>query len=138
MKKDDCIFCKIANGQIPSNVVYEDDRYTCILDLNPAEKGHTLIITKEHFDDIFDADEVTLKTIMPVATLVGKAVMKALNADGVNIVQNNHEAAGQTVRHLHIHIIPRFFGHEKILTWTQHDIDSQEQKEIAKKIRAKL
>lgn len=138
MKKDDCVFCKIAAGIIPSNTVYEDERYRAILDLNPAEKGHTLILPKEHFDDIFEADEETLKSIMDVAILVGRAIRKVMKPDGINIVINAGEAAGQTVRHLHVHIIPRFKGHTKILNWIQHESDPKEQEEIAEKIKAEL
>lgn len=138
MNKDDCIFCKIANGEIPSNTVYEDDKYRAILDLNPAEKGHTLILPKAHFDDIFSADEEILKDIMIVTLRVATAVKEAMEPDGINIVQNNGGAAGQSVRHLHVHIIPRYRDHERIVSWIPHDSDPDEQKQIASKIKSHL
>lgn len=138
MSMKDCIFCKIANGLVPSDTVYEDENFRAILDLNPAEKGHTLVLTKKHFDDIFEADDETLGNLFRVTHHVGKAVKEALFADGINIVQNNGKEAGQTVSHLHVHIIPRFKGHTKIVSWIQHDIEKEEQKEIAGRIKDKL
>lgn len=138
MKKDDCIFCKIANGEIPSDTVYEDESFRAILDLSPAVKGHTLIIPKEHFDDLLDADEETLSAVLKRAQKIGAAMTKALKCDGFNVVQNNGEAAGQTVHHLHVHIIPRYNGGEKIVTWTQHESKSEEQKQIASDIAAAM
>ena len=104
MIRDDCIFCKIANGQIGSDTVYEDECFRAILDLSPAVKGHVLILPKEHFDDLFEADDETIGKALKLAKKLGAAVKKALGCDGINIVQNNGEAAGQTVHHLHIHI----------------------------------
>lgn len=138
MKKDDCIFCRIANGEIPSNTIYEDGNFRAILDLNPAEKGHTLILPKDHFNNLFEADGETLSSILFVTSRVGRAVQKALDADGINVLINNGEAAGQTVSHLHVHIIPRFHGHPRILSWTQHEADQEEQKKIAEIIKAEL
>ena len=108
MKKDDCIFCKIANGEIPSDTVYEDEHFRAILDLSPASKGHTLVLPKEHFDDALSADDKTVGEIFKTAAKIAAAVKETMNCDGINIVQNNGEAAGQTVHHLHVHIIPRY------------------------------
>ena len=138
MKKDDCIFCKIANGAIPSDTVYEDDRYRAILDLSPAVKGHTLIIPKEHFDDLLSADEDTLGSVLKLAQRIGAAQLRALKCDGFNVVQNNGEAAGQTVHHLHVHIIPRYNGGAKIVAWEQLKSEPEEQKKIAGEIKAAL
>ena len=139
MKKDDCIFCKIANGEIPSDTVYEDERYRAILDLSPAVKGHTLIIPKEHFDDLLSADDETLSTVLKTAQRIGGAMKDALGCDGFNVVQNNGEAAGQTVHHLHIHVIPRYNGGDKMVAnWKQLESDPAEQKQIAAEIAAKL
>lgn len=138
MKKDDCIFCKIANGEIPSDTVYEDDRYRAILDLSPAVKGHTLIIPKEHFDDLLSADEDTLGSVLKLAQRIGAAQLRALKCDGFNVVQNNGEAAGQTVHHLHVHIIPRYNGGAKIVAWEQLKSEPEEQKKIAGEIKAAL
>ena len=138
MRKDDCIFCKIANGGIPTNTVYEDEHYRAILDLSPATKGHTLILPKDHFEDLFDADEDTVRGIMKMAQKIGCGMMKSLNCDGINVVQNNGAAAGQTVKHLHVHLIPRYEGDGPIVTWKQNESDPEEQKEIAAKIAAAI
>lgn len=105
-----CIFCKIAAGEIPSNCVYEDELVKVILDLGPASKGHVLIIPKKHADDLFTLDMETKAHVLDVASKVGMAIKKALNADGINLVQNNGEAAGQTVMHFHMHVVPRYKG----------------------------
>ena len=138
MKKNDCIFCKIANGEIPSDTVYEDDKYRAILDLSPAVKGHTLIIPKDHFDDLLSADEETLESVLKLARRIGAAQLKALKCDGFNVVQNNGEAAGQTVHHLHVHIIPRYNGGAKMVAWEQLKSEPEEQQKIAGEIKAAL
>ncbi len=138
MKKDDCIFCKIANGEIPSDTVYEDEHFRAILDLSPAVKGHTLIIPKEHFDNLLVADDEVTAQIFKLAKRIGNAVKSALNCDGINVVQNNGEAAGQTVHHLHVHVIPRYKDGKKIVTWEQHESEPKEQAELALKIHDKM
>ena len=139
MKRDDCIFCKIANGEIPSDTVYEDEHFRAILDLSPAAEGHTLILPKEHFDDALSADSETVGEIFKTAVKLASAVKKAMNCDGINIVQNNGEAAGQTVHHLHVHIIPRYASEkDRIVTWVQHESEPSRQKEIAARIAAGL
>ena len=134
MKKDDCIFCKIANGEIPSDTVYEDENFRAILDLSPAVKGHTLILPKSHFDDLTEADQATVYGAFALAQKIGCGVLKALGCDGFNVLQNNGEAAGQTVHHLHVHVIPRYNGGENIVSWPQLASDPQEQAQIAEKI----
>ena len=106
MKKDDCIFCKLANGDIPTNSLYEDDIVKVIFDAGPASDGHVLILPKNHYDDIYSMDEDTAAHIFKVATRIAKAYKQSLDYEGLNIVQNNGEAAGQTVFHFHMHIIP--------------------------------
>ena len=138
MKKDDCIFCKIANGEIPSDTVYEDDKYRAILDLSPAVKGHTLIIPKDHFEDLLSADVETLESVLKLAQRIGAAQLKALKCDGFNVVQNNGEAAGQTVHHLHVHIIPRYKDGAKMVAWEQLKSEPEEQQKIAGEIKAAL
>ena len=102
MKKDDCIFCKLANGEIPTNALYEDDIVKVIFDASPAAKGHVLILPKEHFDNIYELDDDTAAHVFKVAAKISKAYKKALDFDGLNIVQNNGEVAGQTVFHFHM------------------------------------
>lgn len=104
----DCIFCKLANGDIPTNTVYEDDDFRVILDAAPANLGHCLVLPKNHAANIFELDSELCGKAFKLAAKIAKAVKAATNCDGVNILQNNGDAAGQTVFHFHIHIIPRF------------------------------
>ena len=104
----DCIFCKIANGEIPAASVYEDEDFNVILDMGPARRGHALILPKNHYADLFDLPDDTAAKALRVAKKVGGALIKALQADGVQVIQNNGEAAGQTVFHYHMHLIPGY------------------------------
>ncbi len=104
---NDCIFCKIANGEIPTNTVYEDELFRAILDANPANTGHTLIIPKTHATNVFEIDETTVGKAYMLAKKLSLAVKEATGCEGINILQNNGEAAGQTVNHFHIHVVPR-------------------------------
>src|SRR5699024_7759905 len=103
MRDKDCLFCKIANGEIPSATVYEDEDFRVILDMGPASKGHALLLPKEHFKDLCELDPEVAKKVLPVCAKVGAAMKKSLGCEGFNIVQNNGEAAGQTVFHFHVH-----------------------------------
>lgn len=108
MKKDDCIFCKIATGEIPSRKIYEDSDLIAIMDLNPTSKGHSLIIPKEHCTNIYDIDEDIAAKVMKTAKKLATKMTVALNCDGFNLLQNNGETAGQTMFHFHMHLIPRY------------------------------
>lgn len=122
-----CVFCKIASGEIPSKTVYEDDDFRAILDISPASKGHVIILPKNHADNIFEISDEDASGIMLVAKKIASKVKKVFGCDGVNILQNNGEAAGQTVFHLHVHVIPRYENDNIRIKWTQHediDIDS--------------
>ena len=134
MKKDDCIFCKLANGEIPTNALYEDDIVKVIFDAGPASDGHVLILPKNHYDDIYSMDEDTAAHIFKVATRIAKAYKQSLDYEGLNIVQNNGEAAGQTVFHFHMHLIPRYKndGNEEKLCWNHADLSAEEIAEICK------
>lgn len=138
MKKDDCIFCMIANEKIPSSTVYEDENFRAILDISPASEGHTLILPKEHFADLSEIDEETLKKAAVLAKKTAAALKNALGCDGINIVQNNGAAAGQTVSHFHIHLIPRFEGDGSMVSWKQTESEPEKQKTLAEKITAKF
>ena len=118
MSDNNCIFCKIANGEIPSKTLYEDERFRVILDISPASKGHAIILVKQHAANIFELSEEDAAAIYVVAKKVATAMKKVLNCDGINILQNNGEAAGQTVFHLHMHIIPRYEGDQVKIKWT--------------------
>lgn len=132
---NDCIFCKIANGEIPSSTVYEDDLFRVILDLSPATKGHALILAKKHMADIFEMDEETASKAFVLASRIAKAMKTALKCDGLNIVQNNGEVAGQTVFHFHMHIIPRYNGDGQKIGWVPGTSEASERDEIAKQIK---
>lgn len=138
MRKDDCIFCKIAAGDIPSNTVYEDERFRVILDLNPASKGHALILPKNHADDLFDLPEEDRAAVLSVAAKVAGAMKKVLSCSGINIVQNNGESAGQTVKHFHLHIIPRYDGDSAMVLWNPGKSEPDEQAKIAEAIKGEL
>ncbi|MCL2643543.1 MAG: HIT family protein [Candidatus Bathyarchaeota archaeon] len=111
MKFDDnCVFCKIVQKQAPSSVVYEDDFVMAFLDIRPACEGHTLVVSKEHFEGILDIPGELLGKVYQVSKVVAKAVVRALDADGVSVIQQNGRAANQVVFHLHVHVIPRHCG----------------------------
>ena len=135
MKKDDCIFCKLSNGDIPTNALYEDDVVKVIFDLNPASKGHVLILPKNHFDDIYSMDDATAAHVFQVAVKVAKAMKETLGCEGLNIVQNNGEIAGQTVFHFHMHIIPRYKGDTANIKWVQNEVDQAVVDEIISKAK---
>lgn len=132
---DNCIFCKIANGVIPSATIYEDDMFRVILDLSPATKGHALILPKKHMRNIFEMDEDTASKLFVVATKVAKAMKETLKCDGLNIVQNNEEVAGQTVFHFHLHMIPRYVDDGQNISWTPGTSTPEGLAEIARLIK---
>ena len=102
----DCIFCKIINGEIPSYTIYEDEIVKAFLDISPISNGHTLIIPKKHFENIYDMDLETLKHIEMVSQNLGKMLKEKLGCIGITRVQNNEY--GQDVKHYHMHLIPRY------------------------------
>ena len=115
-----CIFCKIIDGEIPSTTIYEDDKVKCILDLSQANPGHTLVIPKKHFENVLEIDEEEFSYAMKIAKKIAIALKKTFNCDGINILNNCGEAAGQTVFHLHIHVIPRFYNDTVDVKWVDH------------------
>lgn len=138
MIKDDCIFCKLANGVFPTNTVYEDDEFRVILDASPAAKGHSLVIPKNHCKNALDADDNTLGKAMIIAGKTARAIKKVTGCDGVNIVQNNEEAAGQTVFHLHVHIIPRFVDDTVNFSYEHLEPSDDEQAKMASELNKAL
>ncbi len=138
MIKDDCIFCKLANGVFPTNKIYEDDDFTVILDASPANKGHSLIIPKQHYDCLFRLDDDIAAKVMPLAKKIGAAIKAEVGADGINVVQNNGIAAGQTVFHFHTHVIPRYENDGCGIGWPQNEPDADEQKELAEKLAQRI
>ena len=132
MVKEDCIFCKIANGSIPSKTIYEDEKFRVILDLGPATKGHALILPKEHYADIYEIPEETIGDAMKLAKKMAGLMTDKLGCDGFNIVQNNGEAAGQTVKHFHVHLIPRYKDDGQHILWEPGEV-SQDELELIKR-----
>lgn len=108
MKKDDCIFCKLANGEIPTNTIYEDEDFCVFLDAAPVTRGHCLIVPKDHFDSLEELDDTIAAKVMPLARKMMKHLKEKLGWDGFNVIQNNGKVAGQTVFHFHTHLIPRY------------------------------
>ena len=135
MKEKDCIFCKIAAGEIPSATLYEDDDFRVILDLGPASKGHALILPKEHYRNLYDIDEEVVAKAMILAKKMVNKLTKVLDCDGYNIVQNNEECAGQSVFHFHMHLVPRFIKDTVTVTWVPGQSDNEELDRLSKALR---
>ena len=133
MKKDDCIFCKLANGEIPTATLYEDNDFRVILDLGPASKGHALILPKEHYDNLYELDDEIASKVLVLAKKMITRMTKALGCDGYNLVQNNGEAAGQTVHHFHPHLIPRYKDDQVGLGWNMGKLTDEDKEEILTK-----
>lgn len=135
MSEANCIFCKIIGGEIPSKTLFENDEFKVIFDISPASKGHVIILPKYHAANIFELpEEVTAKAFV-LAKKIATVLKEVLNCDGVNILQNNGEAAGQTVFHLHIHVIPRYKDDNMGLTWKQGEADPDVLEEIITKAK---
>lgn len=128
--KDDCIFCKLANGIIPTNSIYEDENFNVILDLSPATKGHALILPKEHAADLYELPEETAGKVFKLAKKLVAKMTDKLGADGFNVVQNNGEVAGQTVFHFHMHLIPRYAQDNQKILWNPTSPSAEELAEI--------
>ncbi len=138
MKKDSCIFCRIAQKQVSANLVYEDEKVVAFLDIRPLNEGHTLVIPKAHYENIFDVPQELNAYIHGITKQVAVAVKKAIKADGISIIQQNGKAATQDVPHLHVHVVPRYEG-QKMLGFSQtSEADQEELNQIATKIRKHL
>ena len=131
----ECIFCKIANGEIPSATLYEDDKFRVILDLSPASKGHALILPKQHVANLYEIPDELAADAMILAKKMADKMTKALSCDGFNLVQNNGEAAGQTVFHFHMHLIPRYDKDQVGLTWKPGTLTDEDREEILEKMK---
>lgn len=130
MKDSQCIFCKLANGDIPTNTIYEDADFRVILDASPATRGHALILPKEHYVNLFELPEELAGKAIILAKKMAAVMKERFDCDGVNIVQNNGEAAGQTVFHFHMHIIPRYADDGQIIGWKPTSPSEEELTEI--------
>ena len=134
MKKDDCIFCRIACGEIPSKTLYEDEQFRVILDLGPATKGHALILPKDHAANLYELPEETAAAVMRLAKKMALKMRDKLHCDGLNLVQNNGETAGQTVPHFHLHLIPRYKGDGQNINWVPGKPSQEELEAVRKEI----
>lgn len=134
MREETCIFCKIANGEIPSATLYEDEKFRVILDLGPAAKGHALILPKEHYPNLYEIPDELAKDAIVLAKKIITKLTDVLGCDGYNIVQNNGEAAGQTVFHFHMHLIPRYCGDDAGFGWKVGELTDADRDEILAKV----
>jgi len=132
---EDCIFCNIVAGKIPSFKIYEDRDVFAFLDIKPATKGHALVIPKKHAENVFDIEEIDLQKVAAVAKKLSEKLKEALRADGIRLSQSNGKAAGQEVMHFHLHVIPRYaddgLPNNPTLTLHLPQADFEELKKIA-------
>ena len=133
----DCLFCKIAKGEIPSTKIYEDEKFLAFLDINPVNPGHTLIIPKEHYKDTASTPDEVLSELIIRGKKIGKALIEGLEAEGFNFTTNNGKAAGQVIFHTHFHIIPRK-SDDGLKLWSQKKYKEGEAEEVAGKIKGVL
>jgi len=131
---EDCIFCKIVEGEVPSHKVYEDKNVYAFLDAEPVSKGHTLVIPKKHVETVHEAEEMSY--MWEAIVKVANSVKSAFEPEGLNITQNNGAVAGQEVFHMHFHITPRYTGEEVELSYNRSELENGE--ELAEKIRGNL
>ena len=134
MVNDDCIFCKLANGVFETNTLYEDDDFRVIFDASPATKGHVLILPKEHAANVFELSEETASKVFVLAKKIATVLKEVTGCEGVNILQNNGEIAGQTVFHFHLHMIPRYKGDEVGLGWKMGELTEEDKQDILSKL----
>lgn len=134
MKDETCIFCKIAAGEIPSKTLYEDEKFRVILDLGPATKGHALILPKDHYANLFEIPEDLAADAMKLAKKETTLIKEKLHCDGYNLVQNNGAAAGQTVSHFHLHMIPRYEDDGQTIGWNPGEPTQDELEAVRKQI----
>ena len=129
-----CIFCSIVNGDIPSNKIYEDDMVIAFLDINSTSYGHTLVVPKKHCDSFLDCEEEVRDHVFKVAQQLANTLEEKLHCDGINILSNIHEAAGQSVSHFHVHLIPRYKDDDNV-TIEFHEIDKPDFDELMQKLK---
>ena len=134
MIDNNCIFCKIANGEIPSKTLYEDEEFRVILDLAPATKGHALILPKSHYKNLYELPDETAAKVMKLAKQMATIMTEKLGCDGFNIVQNNNEVAGQTVFHFHMHLIPRYENDNQRISWNPLEMTQDELEAVKNQI----
>jgi histidine triad (HIT) family protein len=135
MNDQDCIFCRIIAGELPGQIIEEDDRTMALMDINPATRGHALVIPRRHARDLLEIEPAELEATILAAKRLAAKMPERLGADGVNLLNSCGRAAGQTVFHFHIHVIPRYEGDPLRLPWTPHEGDSEEIAKAAEALR---
>lgn len=135
MRDENCIFCKIVAGEIPSRTLFEDEDFKVILDVGPAAKGHALIVPKAHYADIYELPGELAGEAMKLAKRMATHMTTVLNCDGFNILQNNGVAAGQTVFHYHMHLIPRYKDGEEMILWKENHFSDEEMDALAQQLK---
>ncbi|MGF7141670.1 histidine triad (HIT) family protein [Anaerotaenia torta] len=138
MENNNCIFCRIIAGEIPSATVYEDDDFKAIMDISPANKGHVILLPKKHCATLFEIEDSMAAKVLPAAKKIAHALQAELNCEGMNLLQNNGEAAGQTVFHFHLHLIPRYQGDPVNMTWEHGKYEDGEAVALAASIASRL
>ncbi len=138
MQDNNCIFCKIAKGEIPCYKLYEDDLFKVFLDLSPTSYGHALIIPKEHYANLFELDDEVASKALVLAKKIGSVMKDTLHCDGLNVLQNNGEIAGQTMFHFHIHLIPRYKDDNTKIIFDQNSLTEENAQKIIATISSKL
>lgn len=133
-----CIFCKIVRGEIPCAKLYEDDQVLSFLDINPVNHGHALVMPKKHYETLFDIPEDDLAACMKVVKRVAGAVLRGMGADGLNLLQNNHSAAGQLIHHIHFHLIPRTEGDGFLRSWPAKPYPDGELNRVVARVKERL
>lgn len=134
MKQDNCIFCRIIAGEIPSHTLYEDEQFKVILDVSPATKGHALILPKQHYANLYELPEDMAADVIKLGKKMMTTMTDKLKCDGFNIIQNNGEVAGQTVFHFHMHLVPRYKDDGEILKYIAGEPTQEELEQIKRTI----
>jgi len=132
------IFSRIVSGEIPALKIHEDQDTLAFMDINPASRGHTLVICKHEYPDLFSIPPATLAAVMHTTQQVALALRSVVQPDGINIIQNNGAAAGQTIFHFHVHLIPRWEGDDAVRLWQPHAADQEELRALAERLSAAL
>lgn len=135
---DECIFCKIIKGEIPSRKIYENENALAFLDINPANAGHALVIPKKHYQTIISIDTAELKSLIEVVKNIAIIIKEELKAEGLNVLQSNGGVAGQLIPHLHFHLIPRFKDDKVVFTWQKKELSAEEAEQIRVRIYNRL
>jgi len=134
---NECVFCKIINREIPANIIYENGKVLAFLDINPINRGHTLIVPKKHYGDVYDITEDYLKEVAVAAKKISRAIKRGLGAEGINILHASGEAAQQSVFHFHIHLVPRYKD-DGLNTWPKSEYKEEHPTKVAGEIRRVL